>query len=301
MNEFIKLKNSTVGIFGNGYIGGNLTDFLLTQKHKYNITIKTFDRTNLEKLKDIEFDYFFNCAGNTGGFRNDILNTIDSNLGLTSYLLKNIKIKKTYVGLSSTRVYGFSDDPNVQFEESFTPKHNHRSIDFIYDGTKLLLESLLIQHGHAKKANYCAARLSNVIGKFEYKKLNNDSTLFNYLLTQKTQSKIASVKQSLFSQKDYIFIDDAIEGILKIALNSNKSDIFNIASGNSVNLIDISKMISLDIESNDYSPISYSKISIQKAFKTINFKAKYNIKDLRIQDLIKNDEWNKKIQERGRR
>ena len=289
MNEFIKFQNSTIGILGNGYIGGNLANFLLAKENKFNLTIKTFDRTNLEELKEIEFDYFFNCAGNTGGFRNNVLNTIDSNLGLTSYLLKNLNIKQTYVALSSTRVYGFSDDCNIHFNESFIPKHNHKNIDFIYDGTKLLLESLLIQYGNEKKARYCAARLSNVIGKLDYNKLNTD-TLFNYLLTQRTKSEMASVNQSLYSEKDYIFIDDAIEGILKIALNSKKSDIFNIASGDSINLNDISKIISLDIVSNDYFPIFFSKISVQKAFETINFKAKNNIKDLRIQDLIKNYE-----------
>ena len=47
---------------------------------------------NFKSISKFEFDYVFNCAGNTGDFRNQILETVESNISLAIFLL-NLFIK----------------------------------------------------------------------------------------------------------------------------------------------------------------------------------------------------------------
>jgi nucleoside-diphosphate-sugar epimerase len=177
MNLF-QLKNKKIAVLGIGYIGSNL----LTYFKRLNVEAVAITRKNLNILEEEEFDYVINCTGNSGDFRQQLIETIDSNINLNSYILEKAKIKSCYVYISSSRVYGFSDNPHTIFDENSYPCYNSLNLDYIYDGSKKLTESLLFNY--SKKLNYKIAilRLSNVYGKFNSL---DDSTLIKKIVRYK--------------------------------------------------------------------------------------------------------------------
>jgi nucleoside-diphosphate-sugar epimerase len=270
-------KNKTIGIIGLGYIGKNLYEYLQKNTSEFNTKIVTFDKKNFRSVIDFEFDYFFNTAGNSGDFRENIFETVESNIDLTVFLLKNIKLKTKYIALSSTRLYGFSESENVFFEEDFYSSNQHLNIDFIYDGTKKLAESILINS--AEKLNYeiVIVRLSNVYGMFDEL---NDSTLIKKIIRLKSENSELKIRKSVAdSKKDYIYIDDAIEGIIQCAMFGENEEIFNIAFGKSFSIKEISDILKLKLAfENDNSKPVFSNISIKKSISKIQFKPKIDLK-----------------------
>lgn len=275
MNFLNKLNNKNVGILGLGYIGSNLFNYLSSIKKEFNINITPINKENINVIESATFDYFINCVGPEGDFRKDILKTIDSNICLLIYLLKNLKVNDNFLTLSSTRIYGFSPDDKMVFDESRFQCSNHLLLDYIYDGSKKLIESIVMNY--SKELNYktTIARLSNVYGKFN--KLD-ESTFIKKMFKCKLDNINLETSQNRNSKKDYVYISDAIEGILRALLLSKGNNIFNIASGLSYSIDEISKIIDIKIDyKNENKEILFSDISIIKAKDLLNFNPKVNI------------------------
>ena len=127
-----------VGIIGVGYIGSNILIYLKS----LNIKAIVITRKNLKIIEKEEFDYLINASGNSGDFRQQLIETIESNLSLNSYILKKAKIKHSYIYLSSSRIYGFSDNKNTVFDENSYGCNNNLDLDYIYDGSKKWLSGI---------------------------------------------------------------------------------------------------------------------------------------------------------------
>lgn len=283
MEHTKQLEGKTIGILGTGYIGKNLMNYLNTNQ---NIEVKVFNRDNLADIKKYTFDYFYNCAGNTGDFRKDLKKTIESNLFLNIYLLDNLKITNSFIYLSSTRLYGFSDKKDVVFKEDHQTNENHLSIDYIYDGSKKLTESYLINK--STEFNVVICRISNVYGNYTIQDLD-DSTYLKVLLKKYVTKDIINIKQNILSEKDYIFIHDALKGIIQASLFKEEKTIFNIATGNSYSLKSWINYLGLEyeIDSQEKSHPLYSSIDISKANKLLNFNTVFNLENLTINDILK--------------
>ena len=277
MDFLNKLKNKSVGIIGLGYIGSNLFDCLLSKKEELNINIVPVDKESLNIIESTTFDYFINCAGPGGDFRNDVLGTIDSNVCLLIFLLKNLKVNDNFLMLSSTRLYGFSSDDKMVFDESYFQCSNHLLLDYIYDGSKKLIESMVMNY--SKKLDYetTIVRLSNVYGKFD--KLD-ESTFIKKMFKCKLNNTNLETNQNRNIKKDYVYISDAIEGILRALLLSERNDVFNIALGVSYSLNEISKIMDMKIDyKNENKEAVFSNISIKKAKDILGFNPLVNIND----------------------
>ncbi len=277
--DFSKLNNTKVGILGIGYIGSNILDYFknLNLNLNLNIDLILITRENIELIKEIEFDYLINTSGNSGDFRSQLIETIDSNLGLNSYILKEAKIKESYIYISSSRVYGFTNKNNVIFNENSINCSNNLNLDFIYDGSKKLAESLLFNYSKNLSYNIGILRLSNVYGKFNDL---NDSTLIKKILRYKKENKDdLKVNQNRNSTKDYIYIDDVVECIINIMLNIEKTDIYNVSYGKSYSLNDISNILDINIDSDDTIEPIYSNISNKKLKKEFKIKLKYSFEN----------------------
>jgi len=276
MKDTEKLCNSKIGIIGFGYIGSNLYHYLNSISKGKNISIVIFKRNNLEDIGNYSFDYIFNCAGNSGDFRNDLLETVESNVGLTTYLLKNSKVKTKLVYLSSTRIYGFSTDKNVIFNENSIVNVDNKNIDYIYDGTKLLTESILLNY--SKKIDYKIniVRLSNVFGKFQQ---DDDATLIKKIFRYKKNNLTLTLYQNIFdSTKDYIYISDALSGIIKTATLGTENNIYNIASGKSFSVRAITTILNQEVNiiKSKMKPC-FSNICIEKSKQHLNFVPSYQM------------------------
>ncbi|NRA10926.1 MAG: NAD-dependent epimerase/dehydratase family protein, partial [Crocinitomicaceae bacterium] len=272
-----QFQDKTLGIIGLGYIGTHLFETLKAEATQYNITLKTFNRSNIEEIKEQEFDYFFNCTGNTGDFRSQILKTIESNVCLSHDLLKYLKVSQAYIALSSTRVYGFTDNESTIFTETDESRSNHLSIDYIYDGSKQLMESMLMNS--VTDYRKIVIRLSNVIGNFKSSDLDQ-STLYKLMLEKSLKQEALKIRQHPSSAKDYVHIIDAVQGILRGAIFSEKSDVFNIAYGKSYSLSEISDTLQLNSNFDTKKDRNFSNISIDKSGQLLGYKPKMEINNL---------------------
>jgi nucleoside-diphosphate-sugar epimerase len=136
------LSGARIGILGAGYIGERLATTLEKHKERFAFQTYLFNRIQLAGGLDDEFDYFFNCAGNTGDFRTRARETVESNPLLAAQLADNLRVRKAFIALSSTRVYGFSSGPTDPHFETEALSAHPESAEFVYDGSKLLAEAI---------------------------------------------------------------------------------------------------------------------------------------------------------------
>jgi nucleoside-diphosphate-sugar epimerase len=171
-------------------------------------------------------------------------------------------------------VYGFSENPNKVFNEETINCYNNLNLNFIYDGSKKLAESLLFNY--SKKINYKIAilRLSNVYGKFNRL---DDATLIKKIIRYKKELKNnLFIKESRHSTKDYIHIDDVVESIIKVMLNIKKTDVYNLAYGKSYSLDHISNFLDLKLDTEETIKPIYSNLSNIKLKKDFSISFKYD-------------------------
>lgn len=279
-----------IGILGQGYIGASLSNYLFQFKDKYNLSVHRFDRSNSHEMNELNFTYFFNCTGITGDFRENIVKTTESNIATTSAILQNLSIEKALIALSSTRIYGYSQS-EIPFDEELVRYQNHLNLDYVYDGSKLLMESMLWNEGVKKNYKVIIFRLSNVIGNFDRKDISNHNTFIKKLIDDKMCNLTTFTNQNINVKKDYVLIEDVVEAIFNSALScqnlAEHVNIFNLASGQSYSLKELSKIFGFQIISNgtDHSSF-YSSINIDKLKKYINYQPK-KMKNLSINNLIK--------------
>jgi nucleoside-diphosphate-sugar epimerase len=271
------LRGKRIGIIGLGYIGSNIYEYLCSKKKELGIEVIGLTQDNIGVVESERFDYLINCAGKSGDFRQDPVGTVESNICLQVYLLKNAKVSECYVALSSTRVYGFSKNRGVVFDESCYSSSPHISLDFIYDGSKKLMESLLMNSAEKVGYRVSIVRLSNVYGNF---KALDDTTLIKKIVRAKIENRTFKTDENKDSEKDYIYISDAIEGILRAMIIPKKSSVFNIASGESNSISNVAKLLNIVPIYNDKQKEQvFSHISIKKANAELKFKPAVGIEE----------------------
>jgi len=132
------------------------------------------------------------------------------------------------------------------------------------------------------------ARLSNVYGDFQLSDLD-DSTFLKMMMRHSHENKRFLIEQNINSTKDYIFLDDAIEGILRAAIYAEDDDVFNICSGKSESVIAWANFLNVDVEPNPRAEPVYSNVSNQKAGLALGFWSETKLSDLRRSDVIQTD------------
>ncbi len=286
---FSKFKNTKIGVVGMGYVGRNLVASLEKLNTEHAFEICTFNRSTLPNIKGQTFDYVFNCSGNTGDFKTQIWETVSSNLSVNQFIFENVTIKRTFVLLSSSRIYGFTKDSTVEFLETdplLTSGKSHLDIDFVYNGTKMLTESVALNFSKNCPYKVIICRLSNLFGKYTTADLD-DSTFLKLMLRHAIEKKSFTHTQNVLDTKGYVYIEDAIDGILLSATQSKQSGIFNICSGKSYsikNWLDYLKISSDSFKKS--APPMHSIISIKKAQSQLGYVPKYVLDKLTISQII---------------
>lgn len=279
-------ENKTIGIVGLGYIGRHLLQVFQKYQSDFNITILCFNRETLGKIGDIELDYLFNCAGYTGNASVNSFEAIDAHINLPIFLLNSARIKTCFISLGSTRIYGFWTTKNRVFTEKYYSKDIFTEGGYLYDGSKKLMESLLLNH--AKKVDFkiVIPRLSNVFGGHTIDDLD-DSTFLTVMLKSAISDKKLSTHQNTESAKDFIYIDDALEGILRAALLSKNSTSYNICSSKSYTIQEWADFLKIEVEGDKNTTPQYSYVSNKKAKKELGFSPKILLKQLAFAQVIR--------------
>ncbi len=199
-------------VFGSsGYIGSSLVNKLKSSNIEYSTPDIRKDKITNENLGHVVY------AIGEPNFKQEPLKTIDSDVILLKKLLSESNFD-SFLYLSSTRVYFNSistheDSPLVVEPDNY---------DNLYNISKIMGETIC---NISKKQNIRIVRLSNVTGN------NFNANIFlSSIIQEAVKTKKITLQTKLDSERDYVFIDDVIDMMIKISL-FGKNSIYNIANG----------------------------------------------------------------------
>lgn len=259
------IKNSFT-IFGRGFVGTSFSNFLKKSKIKFFFPKKGKYKFN-KNLNHIIY-----CIGNQNWLKHPD-KTFEANLAMVGKILFNNRFK-SFTLVSSTRVY-FANEKNKTGEEEFIKiKPNNK--DFLYNSLKIAAENLCLS---LDNDNIKVVRISNLYGN----NFTNQSYILPTWIKDSINKKTISLLINKNSTKDYIFVDDAFDVILKI-IKKSKYRLYNIASGKNIKLSKILKEIknctNCKIRYKKNSKlIKEPKINIDRIKREFNFKVKNNLID----------------------
>lgn len=193
------------------------------------------------------------CIGLTADFRTRPYDTVDAHVGFLRQILEAANFD-SLVYLSSTRVYAGS--VVAQEDQPLTVDPNN--LDQLYNLSKLMGESLALASGRDCRI----ARLSNVLGP-----TMSGANFVGAVVEEAARSRAVHFHSDLQSEKDYVWIDDVVDGLIAVAEKGSRS-IYNVAGGANVRNEIIADLLSarhihIGVERN--APIiSFPRISIEK-------------------------------------
>ena len=301
-----KISNKNVLITGaSGFIGSNLIKKLLKKKqynifatiHKKNLRIKN-KKINYQKvdLKNInhclkvtkKIDYVFMCAANSSGakiIQDNPLAHFSPNIIMNTNMLeashKN-NVKK-FIFISSSTVYPLTNYPVSEKDAKFIFFEKYYIVGWmkrfseimctIYkDKIKNQMRTLVVRPGN----------LYGVYDKFNKEESKVIPALIRRIIEKQNPMEVWGDGKDL---KDFLYIDDFIEALIKVSFSNKDVDIINIASGRTVTVQSIlSKILKIEkfkpkiyFDSSKPTLIPRRSINISKLKRNFRWKQKTSL------------------------
>ena len=277
---------------GTGFIGQNVVQKLVENGHKVSLIVHENIPENLKKIKDKLIILYGNILDkNTikDAFKNQdiIVNLVgqickDMNLFYNLNIIGALNVSELCVEnridnivlISSYLVYGESDETPSKELNPPNPKTN-------YSLTKLITENIYIHFAREHNFNLSILRLSNVYGPNK-----RTGVIYNFINVLKKNNEIIILNDGK-QTRDFIYIDDAVDGIIKVIENLPKGiEIFNISTSKKVNLLEIisitEKEISKEAKIRFVKDNAYNEKGVwadnNKAKSVFSFSPKINLK-----------------------
>ena len=295
--EKMSFKSIVTG--GAGFIGSNLVDRLVKEKHKV-IVLDNFASANKKNLshhkkKDVKIinldisknqnlqkyfnkvDYVFHLAGlaeiipsikySKKYFINNVLGTLN-----VLEASKNIKIKK-FIYAASSSCYGNPKNFPTSENEKIETKHP-------YALTKYIGEELVKKYASIFNMPNISFRFFNVYGP----RLNISSqygAVFGRFLSQKISKKPLTIVGDGTQTRDFIYVEDLIDAFLKVSKSKLVNKIYNLGSGKETSINKIAKLFGgkKTFITKRLNEPKRSLADISKIKKDINWKPKTSIEE----------------------
>lgn len=297
-----------------GFVGTNLINALKKDKKfllfgtyfknrpKYTKNVKYF-QADLTKKKDCfrvlkNIDYVFNCSAITSG-ASDIqkkpLIHLTPNVIINCSLLESAyenNVKK-FIFISSNTVYPLSKKAMKESDAKYNFFEKYFIVGWMKKFSEIMCEmySLRIK----KKMQTIIVRPGNLFGpydKFDEEKSKVIPALIKKVLESKGEVKVWGDGNDL---KDFLYIDDFIDGLIKLLKVSKIFSIYNLAMGKSYKIKKILELI-LSIEKKKNFNVKYDltkptmipfrNISISKIKSELNWKPKISLKEGLLRTII---------------
>ena len=251
-------------IFGRGFIGSNISKFL--KENKYNVFQPKRGKYKFNK----DLNNIIYCIGSNNWVK-DPKGSYDANLGIIPRIIFNNKFK-SFTLISSTRIY--LGNPSEKTKETDLVNIDPNKINFFFNSLKITAESLCLSLPNKKIR---VVRLSNLFG--------DNFTNQIYLLPTLIRSSIKNKKINIFvskkSTKDYLYINEAFNVLIKI-INKGKYRIYNVASGKNIKLekiIDkLRRITGCKVNYTNQKTVVYEpKININRIKNEFKFKSNKNL------------------------
>jgi len=284
---------------GAGFIGSNLVDALIKKKyHVYvidnlstgrKINLKNslskikFFKLDISELKKKHLKIFkgIDCVFHLAGLA-DIVPSItkpseyfETNVNGTLKVLelsRKLKVKK-FIYAASASCYGIPKKFPTSEKDELDPKYP-------YALTKKLAEDLVLHWAKVYKMNNSSFRFFNVYGR-RSRTTGAYGALFGILLAQKIKNKPLTIVGNGNQTRDFIHIDDLVDGLVKSIKKSKKGEIYNLATGKETKVNEIANLIGgkkLFIPIRPGEPYR-SLANINKAKKHLRWRPKISIQE----------------------
>ena len=252
-----------------GFIASNLIKKLTNCEIIIDsINGKRIDLQNNDEVMKIEpVDTVIHLGGKTEKglewkeyFENNIIGT----LNILKYCIKK-NIKK--IIFVSSYVYGNPKYSPIDEQHQISP-HN------LYTKSKFLAEELCKIYSEKYKLNVIILRPFNIFAR----SMNKDYLISNLIESINTKKTVTITNRT--SKRDFLYIDDFIELILKIKDHDFKCEIFNVGSGISYSFDEVieiiekntSKKLNLEYKNDDQSYIQNITADNSKITKILDWK-----------------------------
>lgn len=203
-----------------------------------------FYNADISNIKQIDkyfknIDIVFHCAALA-----DIVPSIanpknyyDSNVtGSFNVISSCIKYKvKKIIYTASSSCYGITKKTPTKEEEKINP-------EYPYALTKYLGEQIILHWSKVYKIKSISLRLFNVYGP-RSRTSGTYGAMFGVFLAQKIFSKPFTVVGNGKQKRDFTYISDIVEVLIKAAKSNLSQEIFNIGSGRTVSINYIVKLL----------------------------------------------------------
>ncbi len=189
--------------------------------------ISDFDKnTNFDEMlenQDVVYHLVSNVVPASSGV--DVYHEIESNVGVTAKLLDacvRCNVKKVVFISSGGTVYGRKVICPIKETADTNPITS-------YGIQKLAIEKLLYFYNYKFGLDYRVIRLANPYG--DYQRPNGVLGVIVNFVYKALKKEPITIYGDGSAIRDYIYINDAIEAILKIGAYEGKEKVFNLGSG----------------------------------------------------------------------
>ena len=287
-----------------GFLGSNMSDFLLKQGHKvigidnlltgkkYNIQKllgnEDFKFLEIDVCKPLSFEFkfdkiihFASTASPKDYLEYPIKTLRIGSLGTENVLRLGLKNKSTVLVASTSEIYG--DPLEHPQNESYFGNVNPIGPRGVYDEAKRYLEAITMAYKRKKNLDTRIIRIFNTYGP---KMRKDDGRAIPNFINQMLNNKNVTIYGDGSQTRSFCYIDDTIDGIYK-ALNSNYNLPINIGNPDEYSILELVTMLRklincsseiqyLDLPEND--PM-VRKPDITLAKKILDWKPKVQISD----------------------
>jgi UDP-glucose 4-epimerase len=215
----------------------NLKPFLSSK----NFQFLNFDLLESDKLKEVigKSDVVFHIAASADvrtGLINtctDFINNVVATRNVLESMVKTERCKKI-IFTSSSVIYG--EPTIIPTPENYGPLEPIS----IYGACKLACEALISGYARVFGLSAVIFRLANIIGP-----LSNHGVIFDFLnKLHDSNGKFLEILGDGTQNKSYLYIDDSIDAlILGLRQFNSQFEIFNVGSGDQINVKSIAKII----------------------------------------------------------
>ena len=259
-------KNSFT-IFGQGFVGTNISIFLKKKKCKLFIPKK-----GKYKFKKNLHNVIY-CIGNQNWLKDPKV-TYDANLGLVPEIIFNNKFD-SFTLLSTTRLYLGNSEGKTSENDPININSDDKN--FFYNSLKIAAENLCLS---LNNRNIKVVRMSNLFGD----NFTNQAYLLPTWIRNSIKYKKIDIYISKNSTKDFIYVNDAFDVLLRI-IKRGKHRLYNVASGKNIKLFkileEIKKITNCKINyTHSSNVVKEPKINIKRIIKEFNFKPKNDLINL---------------------
>jgi nucleoside-diphosphate-sugar epimerase len=240
------------------------------------VPISVSDPASVVGLPD--FDHLIYVAGTASDYLRRRQETIATQVVGLEAILTRYAGCRSFVYISSTRVYGRYSDGSPITEETLAcipPMHT----DNLYDSAKRLGESLCLWHARSGNTPAVVARLTNIYGAQDSQR---SETAISDFARQAAQTGVIGLKGNPDSTRNWTCVLDIAQGILRTLVNGKPGEAYNIGSNEHLSSRELAEQVAATFPGTvsvalppQVAPLSLQTISIEKAQRELDYRPNF--------------------------